>query len=530
MKLKLLRASEAVVGSGLLPSTGDLIFLILIWLILYGKNFLLGDGSTGWNLVYGNYILHSRAVPHCDLTSYTFRGAPWTYDEWLSGVIMAAVTNLGGLAGLSVFFAGLIALLFLLLYKECRRTGCGTLPAAVLVLCGAFASSIHWSARPHIFSWFGVYIFAVYLERFRTGQISWRKLLVILGATSVLWTNLHPSWFLGPGMVALYLGCMWVELVLGERKDTERKVAQLKRLLLILLTCTFASLLNPYGTGLYAYIWHYFKDCRTIIVVTQEYMPLPLHGEFQSSCFEILVAAGIIGLAYSSSVSSLPQFILFLTLGYLAFSSSRFIPLFAIVNLPFICKQLATVHFIPDDSLLRPLADWWKQRGANFNRGEQLNQRHLLPIAVAVVLCMDALGIRQAKFVERGRVAADFNPELFPVQTVSYIFNHKLPLNQGFNLDNWGGYLTYKFNMPVFIDDRVAIYGAKFYDRYDDVRFVRPGWEKILNEDRINWILMPKQDPIAERLKEEPETVKWKLVCEDKAAALFIRIPGNTII
>src|SRR5262249_26242989 len=150
-----------------LPDLADIIFLLILQLVLYLKpDFVFSDGSTGWHLVSGNFILDQHSIPHTDLFSYTFPGKTWVAYEWLSDLIMAALTRIGGLNLLAVVVSCAIALLFSLLYLECRRNGCHFFLAVVLCVLGAIVSSVHWLARPILFVFFGVYIFATTLEKF----------------------------------------------------------------------------------------------------------------------------------------------------------------------------------------------------------------------------------------------------------------------------------------------------------------------------------------------------------------------------
>ncbi len=54
---------------------------------------LFGDGSTGWHIVSGNYILRHHNIPHTDIMSYTFADKALVAYEWLSDVFMAALVN-----------------------------------------------------------------------------------------------------------------------------------------------------------------------------------------------------------------------------------------------------------------------------------------------------------------------------------------------------------------------------------------------------------------------------------------------------
>src|SRR4030095_4581834 len=160
-------------------------------------NFVFADGSTGWHLVTGRYIVEKLTVPVTDIFSYTFPHAPWVSYEWLADIILFLPVQIAALNGLALAVSSAIALLFLLLYQRCRRTGCHFAVAVILIMFGALASSVSWLARPHIFTCFAVYVMAGLLESHRRGTISGAKLAAVLPAIVALWANLHPAFLVG---------------------------------------------------------------------------------------------------------------------------------------------------------------------------------------------------------------------------------------------------------------------------------------------------------------------------------------------
>jgi len=91
-----------------------------------------------------------------------------------------------------------------------------------------------------------------------------------------------------------------------------------------------------------------------------------------------------------------------------------------------------------------------------------------------------------------------------------------------FSLDRWGGYLIYRLypRNKVFIDDRHDFYGDAFIKEYLTVTLVQPGWDRVLEEQHVNWVLMPAQASLANLLRLTPQ---WTIVHEDGAAVLFSR-------
>ena len=189
-----------------LPDIGDIIFFVVLYLLLYIKpEMLLDDGSTGWHLVTGNYILQHHSIPHTDLMSYTFADKAWVAYEWFSDIMMALLVQLGGLNLLYVVIACAIGFLILLLYTQCRQAGANFVFATFITIIGALLSAIHWLARPHLFTFFGVFIFTIQLHKFYKGALGWKKLLLYLTLYMLIWANSHPAFLLGFAIIAIYL-------------------------------------------------------------------------------------------------------------------------------------------------------------------------------------------------------------------------------------------------------------------------------------------------------------------------------------
>lgn len=511
----------------LLPDPGDVVFLTVLWMLVFSNpRYIFGDGSTGWHLVSGQYILQHGAIAHQDLISYTFNGQPWVAYEWLSDLLMAGSVQLAGLNGLLVLVSGLIATLFLLLYKCCRTSGCHFALAVGLTLCGALASAVHWLARPHIFTFFGVLLFSWALEAFYKGQISGKQLSWILCLGLVAWANLHPGFLIGFALIGLYLCSELVLFVLSA--DSERKADAWRKarlLALLLPACTIAGLVNPAGFNLYRYIFDYLARHK-LWAATAEYLPIVFNGGVAPNCLAFLLLCLLIGLSCSRQRLSLPRFLTVVCLGYLAFTAIRHVPVFVIVVVPAIGWLLARLHSLPE-MLTGEVAvfaqrglNWWRRLEETVNAVEMTGRIPWLPITALLILSGVALNhgaVRDWQVLQ-----ADFDYRYLPSSSLNCIKQNRLPPTQGFCLDNWGGYLRYVLNIPVFIDDRADFYPESFYRDYVKVLHVQPGWADILSSRQINWLIFPRNSRLSQKL--EQSTRDWKLLCRDEVANVFVRV------
>ena len=132
---------------------------------------LLGDCDTGWHIRTGEWILANHAAFRRGHLSPSRRpGEPWFAWEWLSDVLFAWLNALGGLQAVVLFAIVLViappspGLLLLVRRKS------NAIVAIVLTMLAAAASSIHWLARPHLFTLLFLVLFYAALERVREGR------------------------------------------------------------------------------------------------------------------------------------------------------------------------------------------------------------------------------------------------------------------------------------------------------------------------------------------------------------------------
>ncbi len=513
-----------------LPDLADIIFLVILWLILFIKeNMLLADGSTGWHLVTGNYILQHHNIPHTDIMSYTFANKAWVAYEWLSDVLMAVLVKLGGLNLLNVVVASAIAFLVFLLYGRCRENGCNFAFAGFLSIIGAAIAAIHWLARPHIFTFFGVYIFSTLLERFHNNAITKKKLATALCLYMLLWANTHPAFLLGFVLIGIYLAssiCKYFFLKPASTEAADQDKNRIKFLSFLLVLNVVASLCNPYGYHLYSYVANYLFKTNMIVAATDEFLSPIFHGAIQPLFLELLFALTIVGLVITKTKINLPSLLVYIVFAHLSLSAQRNMALYVIVALPFIARLYSSTQLDSNGgaiyNALKPSWQGFINRAnilnIDFTEMERLCSYHLLPIITTAALIL--IAINSGKAFCCTYLQADFDKESKPDTTLTAIKQLHLDPYHGFSLDNWGGVIRYKLDYPVFIDDRADFYGQDFYLNYGKIIQLYPGWQSLLQKYQINWILLPKNSRLIEELKRDNN---WKTAAEDQASVLIIK-------
>ncbi len=193
-------------GRLVVPSLLDLLFIALIgWLFMssgpHGWQSLLADADVGWHIRTGEYILDHHQVPHHDLYSFSKPGAPWFAWEWLSDVIDALLFRWAGLKGVVLAAGVMIALYATTLMRRIVDAGAHLFVALLVTLLSVGSASMHFLARPHVFTLLLLSISMALIEADRRGanpsRIWW------LVPITLVWTNLHGGFLVLIGLLGL---------------------------------------------------------------------------------------------------------------------------------------------------------------------------------------------------------------------------------------------------------------------------------------------------------------------------------------
>jgi len=274
----------------LLPSLADCLFLaILLWCFAAGSGWsvLLADGDTGWHIRTGEYILSTHSVPTRDLFSFSKAGQPWFAWEWLSDVTFAALHHFWGLKGVVVFTGLVLSLAATLLFRYAVWRGSNVVAALVATLRATGASTVHYLARPHIFTILGLTVTLWVLERDRRRPT--RAVWLLLPLTA-FWTNLHGGFVAGIVCLALATaGAAWKTM--PDPPDT-RRFDEARRYGLLTGACALATLANPYGWRLHQHMAGYLTS-GWIREVVEEFQSPRFRSESMLQ-FEILLFGGLL--------------------------------------------------------------------------------------------------------------------------------------------------------------------------------------------------------------------------------------------
>ncbi len=493
------------------PALPALIFVVLALLIPLGMagQLLSSDGDLGRHLRVGEYILTHGLLYH-DIFSFTKLGQPFVGYEWLSEVIYAGVFRLGGLPAVLVFCALLIALTYAWLTHWLLRRGVDPLLAYLTGIAAAVLGSVHWLARPHLFTLLGVSILMGRLERSEEGASPWGFFPLF-----AVWANLHGGFLFGLVVIAIYVvGDIAEALVSGERAFWFRRA---RRDGAALGLASLGPLLNPYGLALPRHVLEWF-GMSFVIDHTNEYLSPDFHsmtGKFVLVMLLIIVG----GLALSRRRPTCPRLFLILAGIGSALVYQRNIPLLALTALPALA-----LHLDPE----------WRELTAisrireTFARESPGRRSGPWSVTVAVVLLL--LTVSASPLSRLRLIRAEFDPKVFPVAATAKARAAGLT-GRIFNDFIWGGYLMQAWpEQKVFIDGQTDFYGEELTRTHIRIASLSPGWRKLLRRWDVGLVLIPSTSVLAHELARDPT---WRIWHCDSTAVLLQRdttraaSPGN---
>ena len=497
------------------PTLTEIVFVsLLAWLFLAGSGpvALLGDGDTGWHIRTGEYILEQRSFPTQDLFSFSRAGQQWFAWEWLSDVALALAHRWGGLVGVVLLAGTLIAATSAVLFRYMLWQGSNLLVAVLLMLAASSASTIHWLARPHLFSYLLLAVSVWILEADRRHP---SRRVYLLAGVGILWTNLHGGFGALLATLGIYLAGSLIETLWTPRQERSWEAA--KRYGLLLGLTLTGTLVNPYTYHLHQHILQYLRS-DFILNHVQEFQSPSFRGEGMRH-FQILLFTGLVAVPALVRRRNLCGALLLVFWANAALLSARHVLLYVVVAAPLVARE-ATLLW---EQAAQAGGGWLttlRDVAQDYSGGRMASSRRALgwlaPLAVIVV------GLVLFRGQHRERLRAEFPGLRFPVAACK-ASEDQFPGRRIFTSDQWGDYLIYRYypRLKVFIDGRSDFYGPELGREYLQVMNSHHEWAQIFDRHGFDLALLPTTWPLATTIKTHPN---WKVTYDDGRALLVERV------
>jgi hypothetical protein len=483
-----------------IPALRDIYFVFLL-LAIYSYGVLLSDCDTGYHIRAGDYILENFSIPRTDIFSYISPALPWTAHEWLSEIIMSLAHKVLGLNGVVIFFSLVITITYYFLFRILRAHNGNLWLLLAMIALVSLTSTIHWLARPHIFTLLLLVVWYHLLDQY---QYKDKNYLFTLPILMLLWVNLHGGFIIGFVLLGIYFIGNLIAWYESEAKSKSESLKKCRILAIIGIACLAASLVNPFGYQILLFPFKLVGD-QVLMSFAQEHHPANLQNLHPYN-FLLFLTLGL--LMVSRYRVNFIELGLVLVFTYMSLYSIRNIPLFAIIVAPIVLKRL-DAWFMNSEN---PLINFINRKSESFAETDAMARGFFWPgIATVLFVLISLPGIREHYF----------DPERKPLATVEFLKNEHIHGNM-FNNEEFGDFIIYDAypQYEVFIDGRNDMYGAEHVKDYIRVVSLGTGWEKVLEENNITWIFFDAESLLSRYLLERED---WHLIYADKVAHIYVR-------
>jgi hypothetical protein len=516
---------------------GFLLFLVVFGACICGV--VLKEPDICFLLASGKWIVQHGHLPETDPFSYTthYHWAKYVIEKWLTEVIFYDVWSIFGGAGLLVFDACVLAVAFVVMpMRVLYLGGWRGVPALVLTALAVWTSFSHLAVRPEIFSFL---ILAIFMEMFMrmshatagNTKIDW-KCIALAGVLMCLWSNLHTLFLFGILLAAMYSGCMFLEKLIPELR--ERPINWTGPILLAV--CVLASLINPYGFGLWEYMPNVFGPFND---TNNEMQPIKLSnvGSPVFWPFYLISLWGLFALYKRGLKHPLKQGDLFFRLLIPAgiaggIKTIRSIPLadwFLVSGLartPALPAEVGISRVLDDSSGEAPTPTS-ASGNSQQSFGATVNARlNVLANPMGIgwpLLCvlMTAIGTYCMTFAVTPEIpqgSKAFSPPLKAVKFIASSPPHGNLLNDA----DFGDVMMWQMdhNPPVFIDTRYNLFGNGLLQDYWKMVKCQDGWEGLLSKYQIDWVFLPPNLELPKRLAKDKS---WQKLYSDDDSIIYAR-------
>lgn len=475
--------------------------LLFGFLLLFSIFFIpLTDTDFGWHLRCGQMIVQEKRL--CEINTFTtlLAGYRWYSPSHLYQLVIYAVYQLAGFAGLSFFYAVSAALVFLFFVKSLK----GDFWLKLTLLLPTFYVSwlvFYLGFRSQILS---LYFFAIFLTLTELSQKNIRY-LYLTPLLTLIWANSHPGFFLGPLLVSL--------ATLNHLVRYLEKRTNLKPVLIasgIFLANLAASLINPFGYHVYQEVWqHSLVPLNRLIAEWVE--PYP----WQSQTV-VLTTITLITLLLIHKSRDVARITLLILTTYLALKARRNLPLFFLAAFFALFNQYSKSWLDSLQKILLPKELVWLTLGLATAYFTLIN----IPLT---------LSFNERTYCQKA---------VFPLPCLATEFLKNQEPGNIFNAYEWGGYLIWQLpQFKIFVDGRMPSWvtkderqlpnswrGLSPYTVYLNILETKPGWSETLENYQTDYLLIQSRSSLDIFLEREGRNFGYQPIYRDPLAVVYRRV------
>lgn len=418
-----------------------------------------GPNDFWWHLKAGELVATS-GLPRTNLFAWSLPAdTPFVYQSWLGEWLFYQIYRLGGLP-LVVFTRNLLgaAAYGLVAYEAWRRSGSWRLAALAVVLAAAMTIN-NLTTRTQNWSWLPFLGTLILLGRYAEGRLAPRW-LVALPLIMAFWVNAHGAFVMGLLVAGAFVAGETARRLL--RQPYGLPWPRLRALYLAAAGMLAATLLNPLGPGVYAYVLDLLGDAPSQALIVEWQSPTPRNAA--GAAFYLGVLAVIAAFAFARRRPTITDVLLVCGLAWQAFVGVRYVVWFGFAAMPIVAQSLAMPR---SPHAARALSA--RERGAG--GAANLATAALLVLGVAVLQpwTKPLLGLPAA--YQNLFAPVPGAPQLFSADTpVGAVEHLRATPCRGriFNEMGYGSYMAWALYPAAqhYIDPRVELFPLEQWEEY----------------------------------------------------------------
>ena len=455
------------------------------------------DTDMYWHLYTGQYIVETHIIPMSDPFSWTMHGVPWVDVHWLSQVIMYAVYQLAGFAGLALGVGLLAVVAFAFVWKQ--LSGGGFVRAAIILLAATTASpNLTPRSQMATFVFVAIVGYLLYLYKWRQVDRLWWLPLIF-----ILWVNMHGGYIAGFMLLGVFIVGEAIGDLLHLSGDEIVSWRRLGKVLIVTLVSGAVLLINPYTI---AALQLPFKTVN--IGVLQDFIQEWASPNFHQTSLQPMLwmlLLTLVAIGFSRRRLDITDALTLALFAYITFLAQRNLGLFALICAPILSRHVSAIV---------ERTRWGQRR---LSKGIPIMNAALLGLIAAAVVLYTIVTLSPAAQTKA-------EAKSLPVAAANWIAQNQ-PSGPLFNSYNWGGYLLWRLGAeyPVYVDGRTDVYDDAFLRNFLAITLVSSDYDRRLTNTGAKIVLIESGSVLDNFLA---RNAQWHEVYRDELAVIYQRVNG----
>jgi hypothetical protein len=442
------------------------------------------EPDLGWHLAHGREDAAGRLV-RTNVFSFTYPDYRQHYTSWLFETGAYGAWSIGGDVAVQAALAAMLAVSLLVLYAACRTAAPpDALVALAILALGVMVIEPRAIPRPHVLSFAGMAVCSWLVQR----AIAARSARPLYWAPAVvaIWSNAHGECVFGAMLVGIFGAAECVAPSALTRREGVRVLG-------IAAACVAAAMINPYGWGLFQYLYENVSVPELLAIAELRPAYLPVYGAFFAylALIVALFAIPVRRVALWEVVAA----VAFAALGW---RYLRLSPLVVFVTAPMLAARLAAAG-----------VRW------------RLDAR-----AVAITFLALAAVLPRSRGLVHPSFGTLHPPSMFSPRAAAFVRDSGLtgPL---FNSNNLGGWIAWTLypGVRTFQDSRLQAYPREHFARILEASRSQPAWDALVHD--VDWAMLSSPRPNALSGAGRFPADSWATVFWDEAIEILVRRDGR---